>query len=275
MLARHRELIDCHARLQHASYEGQRGAVVARAARAGVTQIVCSSVSDHDWSILLDLAAAESSVLPCFGWDPAHIADRPRDWLHKLQLVMQTGRAAVGMVGLDRSQRRCAMTEQVEVLRAQLALAGQRHCPVVLRSDRDSVRVLDILDGLEAPPSGVLWYGFTGPVRLVEPLVRLGVYFAYAGDLLSHKSPRIRRACRAVPLDRLLLATDAPGAMPPAPYAPYQLLDADQHRVNEPANLPHIIDGVASWLDQDADQLAQLLTHNALCLFGSMIPSEL
>lgn len=275
MLARHRELIDCHARLQHASYEGQRAAVVARAQRAGVTHIICSSFCERDWSILLDLAAAAPGVLPCFGWDPAHVADRPRDWLHRLQLVMQPGHAAVGMVGLDRSQRRCSLAEQVEVLHAQLVLAGQRRCPVILRCDRDSVRTLEILESLEEPPSGVLWYGFTGPVRLIEPLVRLGVYFGYAGDLLSHKSPRIRRACKAVPLDRLLLATAAPGAMPPDPYAPYQLLDADHHRVNEPANLPHIIDGVAAWLGQDADQLAQLLTHNALCLFGSMIPSEL
>jgi TatD DNase family protein len=223
----------------------------------------------------LDLAAEAPAVLPCFGWDPVSVADRPRDWLHKLQLVMQTGRAAVGMVGVDRSQRRCSLAEQLEVLSAQLDLAGQCHCPVVLRCDRDAVLVLKILEGLAKHPLGVLWYGFTGPVRLIEPLVRLGVYFAYAGDLLSHKNARTKRVCKAVPLDRLLLATNAPGALPPAPYAPYQRLDADHHRVNEPANLPHIIDGVAHWLGQDPDQLAQILTHNALCLFGSLIPGDL
>jgi len=275
MLTQHRELIDCHARLQHVSYEGQRAAVVARARRVGVAYIVCSSTCERDWSILLDLASEAPAVLPCFGWDPACLADRPRDWLHKLQLVMQTGRAAVGMVGLDRSLRRCCLAEQLEVLSAQLKLAGQRHCPVVLRCDRDAALVLKILEGQEEPPLGVLWYGFTGPVHLIDPLVRLGVYFAYAGDLLSHKNTRIKRVCKVVPLDRLLLATHAPAAMPPVPYGPYQLLDADHRRVNEPANLPHIIDGVAHWLGQDPDQLAQILTHNALCLFGSMIPSEL
>ena len=71
MLTQYRELIDCHARLQHAAFEGEREAVFTRAQRAGVAHIVCTSTCERDWSLLLDLAAAESMVLPCFGWDPS------------------------------------------------------------------------------------------------------------------------------------------------------------------------------------------------------------
>lgn len=274
MLSQYRELIDCHARLQHAAFEGQRDAVVARAQRAGVAQMVCTSTCERDWSLLLDLAAAAPSVLPCFGWDPACLADRPRDWQHRLQLVMNTGRAAIGMVGLDRTQRHCSLQEQIEVLRVQLELAARFDCPVVLRCGRDVKRVVRLLESMDKRPLGVMWSDFTGPVRLIEQVVRLGGYFCVTGDLLAHPGWRTKRLLRSLPLDRLLLASDSPLALPPAAYAPYQLLDADHHPVNEPANLPHIVTGLATQLALEPDDLAQILTHNALCLFGSLIPSE-
>lgn len=274
MFSRTQELIDCHARLQHAAYAGQGDAAVGRAQRAGVSHVVCTTTCERDWSLLLDLAIRTPAILPCFGWDPARLADRPRDWQHKLQLVMNTGSAGIGMIGLDRSVRECSISEQMEVLTAQLTLAGQLQRPVILRCARDAERLTEVLERLDKPPSGIMWLDFAGPIHLVERLVRVGVYFCYSGTLLYPKYSRMKRILRAVPLDRLLMATDAPGAIPPPSYAPYQALDADRHPVNEPANLPYIVTGLATLMDQEPGQLAHMLYHNALCLFGALIPGE-
>ncbi|MFC1764447.1 TatD family hydrolase [Planctomycetota bacterium] len=274
MIARHHELIDCHIRLQHAAYEGQREGVLERAWRAGVAACVCSSQYERDWHFLLEQAATDVRFIPCFGIDPVGLAERPKDWYHKLQLCLNTGPAAVGMVGLDRSVRTVSLKDQEEALQMQLLLAGRMQCPVLLRCGGEWQRLVTLLEMLDEAPSGYLLSGYHGPVRLVERFVRTGAYFCFNGDTLVHKFSRAARLLKAVPLDRLLFATDSPAAIPPDPFAPYQLLDADRHPINEPANLPHLVEGVAPVLDLEPDELARMLQHNALCLFGTLMPAE-
>ena len=274
MIARHHELIDGHIRLQHASFEGQRHAVMERAERAGVAACVCSSCRQDDWIRLLELAATESNLIPCYGIDPLGLSDRSDDWHEGLEHCLELGPGAVGMLGLDRSVRDVSLKEQEDLLVVQLRLAHKYQRPVLLRCRGQWPRLLSLLEDLDVHPPGLLLCGFHGPPRMVERFIRLGAYFLVTGDILTHRHSRAARLLKTLPLDRLVAGTDAPDALPPAPFAPYQIIDADRRAVNEPANLPHIVEGLAPHLALDLDVLAQLLHHNTLCLFGVLIPGD-
>jgi len=94
-------------------------------------------------------------------------------------------------------------------------------------------------------------------------LASRGAYFAFGCSVLGHNHLRARAALQAVPLDRLLIETDAPALLPPEGYRPHVIETGDGARYNEPANLPRIAEGIAGLLGVSAERLTQITTANA------------
>jgi len=257
-------LIDAHCHVQDGALASFLDDVLARARRAGVVGIISNGTEPADWQRLSDLAAADAAIWPCYGVHPWGVGRCEAGWFERLEEMMRHGPAdrppAVGEIGLDRYVTPRDEALQEAVFRRQLALARRLDRPAMLHV----VRAWPWLTkGLEdcPPPAKFLLHAFTGPVEVVAPLAKLGAYFSVGPAAVAPGRERAWRALRVVPRDRLVIETDAPDFHPRG-LEP-RLRDETGKPLNEPANLPHVLTGLATALDIPSAELAEMTTDNA------------
>jgi len=261
-------LVDAHAHLQEEVLEGHVPGVMARAAEAGVRWIVCNGTHENDWEQVAELARTYPGVVPCFGLHPWFVAERSPEWLDRLEEHLLAMPSGVGEIGLDRWHEPRDEAAQEIVFRQQMALACRLERPVVIHCLRAWGWLMDVLRDTGAPRSGMLLHAYGGPPDLIGPLASMDGYFSFAGDVLEERRKKKRASLQAVPLDRLLIETDAPAMMPPEAARPHVVRGADGEAWNEPANLPSILEGVAGLIGVTPERLAEITRENAQRLLG-------
>lgn len=245
------ELIDAHAHLQHPLFEEDREEVLRRAAEAGVSRIVCAGTRPEDWPRVLELARAHPKTMtPSFGLHPWYAREAPEDWLKSLADHLDAVPSGIGETGLDSAVGEDARQERA--FRAQLRLARERGLSVSIHCVRRWERLLAILREDGIPPARPLLHAYGGSADMVATLSDLGAFFSFAGFQLEEDRPRLIRALRAVPPDRLLLETDSP----------------DPRRHWEPAGLRRVLVRAAALLGEDEGRLAARTSENALRWLG-------
>jgi TatD DNase family protein len=95
--------------------------------------------------------------------------------------------------------------------------------------------------------------------------------FSFSGKSLSEGYEQSKKSLAAVPLDRLLIETDAPTMLPPERFRRISVLSSEGKELNHPANLPEIFNGIAEFLGQQPDELREILWQNAKRFFGPII----
>lgn len=257
-------LIDCHLHLQDPALRAALPRLLAEAADAGIQRFICNGTTEADWPVVIQIAQAYPGVVPCFGLHPWFIAGRSADWLVVLQRLLEAHpAAAVGEIGLDRWIEPRNEPDQEAVFRGQLDLARRLHRPVMIHCLRAWGWLMDVLRS-EAPlPAGMLIHAYGGPAELIAPLAKMNAWFSFAGNVFEPRRQKAREALLAVPLDRLLIETDAPDMLPPPEYRPHPL---GPH--NHPANLRAILGGIAALRGLDEAALAEIIWGNAHRLLG-------
>jgi TatD DNase family protein len=254
-------VIDSHCHLDKPEFDADRGAVLARARAAGVTEVVVPAIGPDSWEALAAWARATPGVHFGLGVHPQllpeldPVGDGAR--LETLEAALARGGAvAVGECGLDApSAAGAPMERQIEVLRGHLRLARQLGLPVVLHCLRAHDPLLALLAEEPLPAGGVL-HSFSGSAEQVREYLRFGLHFSFAGPVTYETARKPLAAVRAVPEDRLLLETDAPDQTP------------RPHRGrNEPALVAEIAAAVARALGTTVDEVDARTTANARALF--------
>lgn len=175
-----------------------------------------NSTSPADWEQVARLAQSHPQVVPFFGLHPWHTAtqtdaSRPRtgDWLVQLEQLLQTFRAGVGEIGLDRRRAGLDDTLQEEALRAQLMLARRYHRPVTLHAVAAGDWLAHILKQEGSAEYGLLLHDFGGSVQEARQFVRADAYLSLSPRLLRWPHTKQRQRLTAIPPERLLLESDA------------------------------------------------------------------
>ena len=260
------DLIDIGANLTHDSFDRDRDQVIARAINAGVSRMIVTGAS-RDGSVQAgQLAAASPGTLwATAGVHPHHAAEYD-DATHDLcaQLLTQDHVVAVGECGLDYFRNFSPAEAQREAFARQLTAAAATSKPVFLHQrDAHDDFVAILREHLGGIRGGVAHCFTAGPAEMEEYL-DMGFYIGVTGWLCDERRGHdLQEAVRGLPLDRVLIETDAPYLLPRD--LPYKLDDA---RRNEPAVLPHILNTLARYMGVEPEELASAATANTEKLFG-------
>ncbi|KAJ7516712.1 hypothetical protein O6H91_22G068400 [Diphasiastrum complanatum] len=210
-------LFDAHCHLQDPRIAHCMPHLLTAAVEAGVRWFAVNGTSEQDWDVVRKMGDTYPTVIPCFGLHPWYVANRSPSWFSTLQSKLEAvPTAAVGEVGLDKGSH-CQTIDfetQVEVLKKQLQLAQTLQRPVAVHCVNAFGSLQDILQEMGTFPAGIIMHSYSGPAEMVRMLAKYGAYFSFSGFFTSMKVEKAKQVLLQVPLDRILLETDAPDAFP-------------------------------------------------------------
>ena len=261
---------DAHNHLQDERFGGRQGELVAAARAAGVTRMVVNGSCEADWPQVAALAREYPGlVVPSFGYHPWYVGERTVGWCEALAGFLEAiSGATVGEIGLDRWKPGLAYDGQEEVFIAQLRLAAERNLAASLHCLQAWGRLYDLLREQPRPARGFVLHSYGGPAEMVAPLARLGARFSFPGYYLHERKARQRETFKLIPLDRLLIETDAPDQLLPEAVNAHPLTDAPAGRpLNHPANLAAVYRFMAELRGVALAELAAQVEENFRQLF--------
>ena len=271
-------LTDTHCHLDFNKFDEDRDAVLQRAVEAGVNRILIPAL-DYESSVsAINLAEAHPHLYAAVGFHPTDLDQFSIKAFEETKLLANHPKVlAIGEIGIDyywvkeREQR----AFQLEALQMQLAWAASIHKPVVIhmREEEDawyaqaSVDLIRILgewhrelratNNSLAEKPGVL-HSYNGNLETAQKAIALNFYIGVTGPVTYKNAEEKRRIIEQLPLDRLLIETDAP-FLTPVPH---------RGKRNEPAFGRYIADKIAEIHRTTREQVAQITAKNAAHLFG-------
>ncbi|MBV8647052.1 TatD family hydrolase [Paludibacterium sp.] len=244
-------LIDTHCHLDADEFASQRDQAVTAALAAGVGQIVVPAVAARLFAACLAMRARYGCLI-AFGLHPLYCAEHVDDHLTALETrLRQDQPVAVGEIGLDAWLPDADLARQETLFVEQLKLARRFDLPVILHLRRAQDRVLKYLR--QIPVAGGIAHAFNGSEQQAQAFIALGFKLGFGGAMTYTGSQRIRRLAATLPLDSLVLETDAPDIRPAwASDVP-----------NQPANLARFAAELASLRQLPLAEVCRQTTANA------------
>lgn len=253
------EFIDTHTHNSDEAYKGHEDEVIARALAAGVTKMLQADTSSKERDAMYALARRHPGVLyPMLGLYPGDVDASWRDEIDKVLSFNAPDAVAIGEIGLDYHFSTEFKQQQKEALRIQLEMAAKRNLPVNIHLRDATGDFMEIIrDCAHLGLRGNL-HAFSGSAETFRQLRGLGDWYVGIGGVLTFKKASIAREILEIPLERIVLETDAP-YLAPTPL---------RGTVNESSNIPLIALALAQIKGTTLQNVAQVTTQNAKQLFG-------
>ncbi|WP_343649915.1 TatD family hydrolase [Stenotrophomonas sp.] len=250
-------LIDSHCHLDASEFDPDRDAVIARAQAAGVQAQVVPAVTAASWPKLRQVCQQAPGLYPAYGLHPMFLAEHRPEHLPQLRDWIERERpCAIGECGLDFFVGDLDMQAQQDYFLGQLQLAREFDLPVIVHARKavDAViAAIRRIGGLR----GVV-HSYSGSPEQAVQLHKQGFLLGLGGPLTHERAQRLHRLVRDMPLEQLLLETDAPD-QPDAGI---------RGQRNEPARLAVIARHVAALRGIAVEAVAQATADNARRLFN-------
>jgi TatD DNase family protein len=252
------KLVDTHCHLDCEPLCSCLSDILASARRAGVIGFVVPGVHPADWRRMAALAREHEGIVTAFGIHPMH-ADLVNDTtLLTLEEIAVTG-VALGEIGLDPAYS-VTLEQQERAFRDQLRLAVTLGLPVLIHCRRLFERTLTILREEKAHQVGGIMHAFSGSPEMAREFIRLGFLISISGTVTWLGAVRPVRLAREIPLENLVLETDAPD-LTPQNY---------RGQPNQPAWLREVLVAVANIRGMLATEVACATMNNVQRIFGKI-----
>lgn len=261
--------IDTHCHLDAREFDPDRAAVVARAAAAGVHQIVLPAVGVHNLATVRELAHRHGLAY-ALGIHPLCVDRADEGDLARLDAELQRHRddprlVAVGEIGIDHFVPGLSRERQAHFYAEQLALARRHALPVLLHVRRSADTLLKHLRRHAGSIQGIA-HAFNGSAQQAEAFVGLGFKLGFGGAMTFDRALQIRRLAQSLPADAIVMETDAPDIPPHWLYRTAATREADGNPAqarNEPSQLPRIAAELAALRGLRVEALAEQTSANA------------
>lgn len=251
-------LIDTHAHLYLPRFDEDRDAVLARAMKNGIEKIYLPNVDSTTIDAMLELEAAyPSRCFAMMGLHPCSVKENVaaelslvKEWLSKRKFC------AVGEIGIDLYWDKTFFEAQKQAFHEQIGWAIDLDIPIVIHSRESTDIVINILKERRHPKLRGIFHCFSGNAAQAAAITALGFHLGIGG-VLTYKKSTLPDAIREVPLEWLVLETDAP-YLPPVPF---------RGKRNESAYIHQIATALASIKQLPFEKISEQTTNNARQIF--------
>lgn len=255
------QLIDTHTHLDFEAFDADRDAVLARCTMIGVTRLIVLGVDRSNWERVWQLAESRPAIHAALGLHPVFLdqhrpehLDDLEEWLLRLKGAEKL--CAIGEIGLDYYIKNSDRKRQQDILETQLSLASKFDLPVLLHVRRAHAPMIATLKHHKLNRAGIV-HAFSGSLEEAKEYIKLGYRLGLGGAGTWPQAHRMHRVLRQLPLESIVLETDAPDM---APYS-----HAGQR--NSPAFLPDICRTLALLRGISPEELAAASYRNSCQVF--------
>ncbi len=265
MITQMNDLIDIGVNLTGSAFQSDLDDVVQRATVAGVKQMVVTGTDIAHTEAAIQLAEQYPGQLyATAGVHPHHADEYSVQASEALKALCQHKAVrAIGECGLDFNRNYSVSKAQYSAFESQLALAVETGLPVFLHQRDAHDDFVSMIKNAGPGLSKAVAHCFTGSVEEVICYLEMGVYIGVTGWICDERrGGDLQQAVKEIPLDRIMLETDAPYLLPrDLPHKPIH------SRRNEPCYLPHICQVTAGYMQLDAEELALAASANSRLFF--------
>ena len=249
-------MIDTHAHMDDPQYADELEAFIALQQAEGVEAILVPGVDTENIDAVLNVCKRFPGYLfPAIGLHPENIKD---DWEAQMSIIhcqlSTVNYVAVGEIGLDYHFDTTYKSEQQAAFRRQLGWAVERDLPVMIHSRDATEDCLNILR--EFPTLRGVMHCYSGSNETAKQIIKMGLYLGIGG-VITFKNSKLRDNLGGIPLERIVLETDAP-YMAPVPF---------RGQRNESRWMRYVAEELARIYDTDFAHIDAVTTNNAKTLF--------
>ncbi len=256
------KIIDSHCHLDMPAFDKDRQQVLENARAAGVMGFVVPGTTQKSWKKILRLSEQEKDVYPALGLHPYFCAEHSVGEVDQLRTLAASAKPiAIGEIGLDFFRPDLDEQRQLELLELQLQVARDLELPVILHTRKAHDQVLQLLKQYQ--PKGGISHAFNGSWQQAKHYIDLGFCLGFGGMLTYERSHRLHKLARQIPLENIVLETDAPD-MPGA---------AHRYQRNSPEYLPEVLEALAQLRPESKSQIARQTSLNTIRIFGDALKS--
>lgn len=254
-------IIDTHAHLFDEAFDPDRSEVLERARKSGVSGIILPGIDSESHERLIQCYRDYPQIMyPSMGLHPTSVNS---SYLNELSMVRHylddpaIPWVAVGEIGLDYYWSTAYKKEQQEAFSIQLHWASERQLPVIIHCREAMGDVLQVMASESLPLKGV-FHAYSGSFESYQQILKLGDFKLGIGGVLTYKNAHLPELLQKVPIQDIVLETDAP-YLSPVPF---------RGKRNESAYLVHIVQQLSEIYTLTIDQIQRITTQNACKIFG-------
>lgn len=253
-------LIDTHVHLNADQYEGEIDDVITRAKEDGVEKFVVIGFDRKTIQRTMDLIEAYDEVYGVIGWHPVDAVDCTDEDLEWIESLADNEKiVAIGEIGLDYHWDKSPKDVQETVFIKQIELAKRVNLPIVIHNrdaEEDAIRILEENDAKTV--GGIMHSFHNGTDEQINRVLDMGFYVSLAGVITFKNAKRPKEVAQYVPLNRLVVETDAP-YLTPHPY---------RGKRNEPKLVRLVAEELAELRGISIEEVEKATTENAKRIYN-------
>ena len=250
-------LVDSHCHIPLIEMEGGADAVIGAAREAGVGHILCVSIDLESYPDIKHLADSHACVSASAGIHPNSAREIELTEQDLLDLADDEQVIAIGETGLDYYRSQGDLEWQRQRFRTHIRAARQVGKPLIIHSREARGDVIKILAEEGADAVGGVMHCFVDDLETAKQAIDLNFYISFSGIVTFRNAQDLQEVARQVPLDRMLVETDAP-YLAPVPYRGKQ---------NQPAYVRHVAEKIAELQEINLEEVITATTRNFEKLF--------
>ncbi|VAX11174.1 Putative deoxyribonuclease YjjV [hydrothermal vent metagenome] len=250
-------IFDTHCHLDSPKFDPDRNRVLENCRKNGIEHILVPAVERAGWDGLLALCSQDKFLYPALGLHPIFIKKHRQADLKRLEnYVAEYTPVSIGEIGLDFYIEKPDRDRQVEFFSAQLSIAANAKLPVVLHIRKAHDQVLSLLR--KHTLYGGFVHAFNGSLQQAQQFIDLGFKLGFGGTLTYKGSKKIRALAQVLPLEAIVLETDAPD-MPNVKH---------RGERNSPEYIVDCLNVLAELRGEDSEYIAEHTCRNAFAVLG-------
>jgi TatD DNase family protein len=252
-------LIDSHSHLEMPEFRRDLETVIQRAKESGIGYIFTVGTEKRDWKRTLEIANSHPSVYAILGVHPHNAKEIDEETYPILQKLCRDEKVkAYGEIGLDFYRNLSPRDIQLNRFREQIGLAKELGLPIVVHDREAHQETLEILRSEKAGEGGGIIHCFSGDYEMAKACIDMGFFISIPGSITFNNAERFREIVKEVPLDSLLVETDAP-FLTPVPF---------RGKRNEPSFVRYTAQRLADIKKVSFEKVAEVTSENALRVYG-------